>query len=493
MTELWSLRPLWAVLIPFIASILIVFSGSRPNLRESWTVIAALALWFLIGSLLHDFLIGRAALTVLWEIVPGVAFAFHADAAGLVFALVSSTLWIATAFYSIGYARSLNLHSQTRFFSLFAVCLGAAIGIALAENLITFFIFFEILTIATYPLVVHAGTPKAKHAGRLYLVYTLTAGACLLGAIVWTLSLVGHVSFVPQGILPANLPTGVLVGLFTLFTIGFAVKAGLMPFHAWLPIAMVAPTPVSALLHAVAVVKAGAFGYYRMLHFVFGPDVLAQTNLWQVLAWMAAATILISSFIALRQDEIKRRLAYSTIGHLSYILLGAAILVPAGAIGSLLHLANHAMMKITLFFCAGAIHVAAHKDRVSQLDGLGWRMPWTFGAFTVCALGLAGIPGICGFISKWWLCRGTIEAGQPWLMVILLASGVLNLAYLLPIITRGFKPIDHPVTIKEAPLTMLIPLVATAALSIAFGIIAPLIGAQINLAQMSLTNLVSIP
>ncbi|HEX9779723.1 MAG TPA: proton-conducting transporter membrane subunit [bacterium] len=477
--------PAAAVLAPFAAAMLIPFASSRPNLREAITFTAAGALWLLVGWMLWELFRGRIAGGELFALAPGLSLAFRADAFGLMFAAVSSTLWIATSSYSIGYARALSMHAQTRFFAVFAVCLGAAAGIALAANLFTFVIFYEILTLATYPLVVHQGTRKAKVAGRIYLCYALTAGALLLGATAWLWQLTGDLSFRPGGLAPGALDVRTVTWLFVLLSIGFGVKAGVMPLHAWLPVAMIAPTPVSALLHAVAVVKAGVFGYLRLIHFILGPDAMREAGLWEPLAWVAAATILCSSIIALRQDELKRRLAYSTVSHLSYIILGAAMLVPAGQIGALLHLANHAMLKITLFFCAGAIYVAAHKDRVSQLDGLGWRMPVTFGAFAIGALGLAGVPGLCGFISKWWLARATIEAGAPWLMGVLLLSGILNIAYLLPIVTRGFSgPRRGPVL--EAPMTMLVPIVVIAAASVVFGSVAPAIAAQTALGYRAL-------
>lgn len=481
--DLLAFKPFIAVMIPLVASILISMSSRWPNLREGWTFIAAFSLWGFVLSMLWDYLQGAPAGGSILALAPSLTLAFHADGFGLTFALVASTLWVATSFYAIGYARATNMGAQTRFFSMFAICLGSAIGIALAANLFTFLIFYEILTLATYPLVVHAGTPKARRAGRLYLCYALTGGALILGATAWCLFYSGTLEFQPGGFLPNTMSPMTLKILFTCFAIGFGVKAGVMPLHAWLPTAMIAPTPVSALLHAVAVVKAGVFGFLRLIYFVFGPELMQDLNLWQPLAWFAGTTILVSSLIAMRQDELKKRLAYSTIGHLSYIVLAAALLVPSAQIGALMHLANHAMMKITLFFCAGAIYVAAHKTRVSELTGLGWRMPWTFGAFAVGALGLAGTPIICGFVSKWWIIRGAMEHQQPVFMILLLVSGLLNAAYLLPVVTKAFDmKAPRPYLWHEAPLMMLLPLLFTAALSIAFGAILPLIEGQTSLA-----------
>lgn len=481
--DLLAFKPFIAVMIPIVAAVLISVSSRWPNLRECWTIIASLSLWGFTLSMLWDYLQGAPAGGSILALAPSLTLAFHADGFGLTFALVASTLWVATSFYAIGYARSTSMGAQTRFFSLFAVCLGAAIGIALAANLFTFLIWYEVLTLATYPLVVHAGTPKARRAGRMYLVYALTAGALLLGGTAWCLFYSGTVDFQPGGFLPDTMPSLYLKILFAAFAIGFGVKAGVMPLHAWLPNAMIAPTPVSALLHAVAVVKAGVFGYLRLIYFVFGPEMMQSLNLWQPLAWVAGTTIVVSSLIAMRQDELKKRLAYSTVGHLSYIVLAAALLVPSAQVGALLHLANHAMMKITLFFCAGAIYVTAHKTRISEMTGLGWKMPWTFGAFAVGSLGLAGMPLISGFISKWWIIRGAIEFDQPLFMWVLLLSGLLNAAYLLPVVTKAFDmKAPRPYLWHEAPLIMLVPILATAGLSLLFGVIMPLVSGQTDLA-----------
>lgn len=486
MNTMVAFSPALAVGIGILAAVLIGVSGRRPNLRETWTILASIGMFVLVLCTSKIVLAGRSVPVMLWFISPELHLAFRVDALGFGFAVVASGLWILTSWYSIGYLRTLKLPNQTRYFSAFALAMGATIGLAFAQNLLTFVIFYELLTLATYPLVAHKGTPEARRAGRTYLVYTLSGGAALLFATAWTYHLAGRLDFLNLGLLREQAPTQELVWLFGLFAVGFAVKSALMPFHSWLPIAMIAPTPVSALLHAVAVVKAGVFGYLRLIQHVFGPELMRELGVWQPLAWMAAATILGASLIALTQDNLKRRLAYSTIGHLSYIVLGAALLVPSGYTGSVFHLANHAFMKITLFFCAGAIYVTTHHERISELRGLGWRMPWTFGAFTIAALGLSGLPLLCGFISKWWLCRGALEAGQPLLMGVLLLSGVLNAAYLLPIVTRAFDPSARRAGgIREAPLSMRIPLVTTACLTLAFGLIPSWIAIQHRLAWLT--------
>ena len=465
--------PLLAVFVSFAAVPLILLSRRSPNLREFWTLLAAFAKFALVLALLPAALAGRVAEATILEISPGISLMLRADALGIFFALIASGLWILTSFYSIGYVRTNQEGNQTRYFASFAVCLGATVGVALAANLLTFLVFYEILTIATYPLVIHKETVDAVAGGRKYLAYTLTAGVLLLAAIGWTYVSAGTLDFRAGGILAgAGLSPGAVRALFCLFIAGVGVKAGLMPLHSWLPAAMVAPTPVSALLHAVAVVKSGVFGVVRVVGFVFGPELMARYSLDVALAVVAGATILLASFIALRQDNLKRRLAYSTVGHLSYIVLGVALLSPDGFTGGLMHLANHATMKITLFFCAGAIYVNLHKENVSDLDGIGRDMPWTMAAFTVGALGLAGVPPVNGFVSKWLLCVGSLEAGKVAVLAVFLLSGLLNAAYFFPIVHRAFfrRPGEGHHPHGEAPALMVVPICLVALLSVLFGL-----------------------
>lgn len=463
--------PLIAVLVSLVAALLITLSGRRPNLRETWTVMAALAKFAIVLAMLPGVLAGKVPEMTLFTISPSVSLALRVDSAGLIFGLLASLLWIFTSFYSIGYVRSLSEHKQTRYFASFAVCLSATIGIAFSANLLTFFIFYEILTIATYPLVIHKETPTAIAAGRKYLAYLLTSGAVLLLAVVMTHWLADSLTFIPGGFLSAEMGEGGLLLLFILFLIGFGAKAGVMPLHSWLPTAMAAPTPVSALLHAVAVVKAGAFGFIRVSGFVFSPQLLQEIGAANLTALIAGVTILLASLMALRQDNLKRRLAYSTIGHLSYIVLGLVLLAPGALEGGIFHVVTHAVMKITLFFGAGAIYVRTHLENVSQLDGIGRQMPITMGAFALAAMGLAGIPPLSGFVSKWYLAQGTLEAGYPVLLGLLLLSGLLNAGYLFPVVTRAFfGRSDNFTKFSEAPLFMVVPLAFTAALSLFLGI-----------------------
>ncbi|HXG00563.1 MAG TPA: monovalent cation/H+ antiporter subunit D family protein [Bacteroidota bacterium] len=467
-----SLIPLYAVVVSLVAVPLILVSARIANLREFWTIAASCVKFLFVLSLVPDALAGRIAATTLIEISPGINLALKADPLGVFFGLLASGLWVFTSFYSIGYVRGLHEQKQTRYFASFAVCLSATIGIAFSANLLTFLVFYEVLTIATYPLVIHKETPEAISAGRKYLAYTLTAGVILIATTGWTYRLAGSTDFVAGGLLNDSMASGAeMLLLFFLFLAGVGVKAAIMPLHGWLPTAMAAPTPVSALLHAVAVVKSGVFGVMRVVGFVFGPGVMQSFDLNDILLVLAGVTILLASFLALREDNLKRRLAYSTVGHLSYIVLGAALLSPVSFGGGMLHIATHATMKITLFFCAGAIYVAHHKENVSDLDGIGKAMPWTMGAFTVGALGLAGIPPVNGFVSKWLLGAGAVDAQSTASLAILLVSGLLNAGYFFPIILRAFFRESHEFEkYQEASPMMVVPIVATAVLSVLFGL-----------------------
>ncbi len=467
-----SVIPILAVAASLVAVPFILVFSRTPRVREAWTIGAAIAKLGLVLSLLPRALDGDIAVTHLGEIVPGIELALRVDALGMVFALVASGLWILTSIYSIGYVRAAHEGKQTRYFASFAVCLSATIGVAFSANLITFIVFYEILTVATYPLVIHKETPEAIAAGRKYLAYTLTAGVALLAGTVWIYNLAGSLDFVPGGLLadvPASAAT--IRWLFVLFVVGVGVKAAIMPLQAWLPAAMVAPTPVSALLHAVAVVKSGVFGMLRVVGFVFGPSVMTRYDLALPLAIIAGFTILAASILALAQDNLKRRLAYSTVGHLSYIVLAAALVSPEAFVGGVLHITTHATMKITLFFVAGAIYAHAHKENISQLDGIGRAMPWTMTAFAIGSIGLAGLPPINGFESKWLIGAGAASSGQELALIVLLISGVLNAAYFFPIVHRAFlRPSKQYEGMGEASPLMVVPLVTTAALSLVFGL-----------------------
>ncbi|MBP1987900.1 cation:proton antiporter [Halolamina salifodinae] len=442
-----SLRPLAAVLVTAAAILPILASRGRPDLREGWTLLAAVANLAIVGSMVPGVLDGQTYETTVGTLVPGVEFTLQADALGVLFGLVASLLWLITSFYSIGYMRGLDESDQTRYFAAFAGSVASAVGIAFAGNLLVLFVFYELLTVATYPLVSHDETDEARAAGRKYLTYTFGGGVAVLAGAVLIYWLTGTTAFTPGGI--AGL-SGVDLTLarvaFGLLITGFGVKAALMPLHSWLPDAMVAPTPVSGLLHAVAVVKSGIFGIARVVLDVYGPETVAEIGMGLPLAAVAGFTLVVASVIALRQDNLKRRLAFSTVSQLSYIVLGLAVgaaAAPSQAsayalVGGLLHIPAHAFMKLTLFFCAGAIHVETHTDDISDMAGIGKRMPLTITAFGIAALGMAGIPLVAGFVSKYFLLIGTVSAGYLVFTGALLLSGVLNIAYFWPVVYAAF-------------------------------------------------------
>lgn len=439
MAEIISLRPLLAVILPAIGIAGIVLSRRYQNIREGATIITAVSTVAIIASLLPAVLAGNVYITNLGSFVPGVAFTLRADALGTLFALLASFLWVITSFYSIGYMRGLDEHAQTRYFASFAGSVSAAIGVAFASNLIILYIFYELLTVATYPLVTHDESDAARAAGRKYLAYTFGGGVAVLAGIVLVFWSTGTVAFTSGGIASlASIDPLIARGAFALLAGGFGVKAALIPVHSWLPDAMVAPTPVSGLLHAVAVVKSGVFGISRLVLDVYGPETVAQLGVGVPLAVVAAITIVIASVIALRQDNLKRRLAYSTISQLSYIVLGLGLFSPEALIGGLLHIPAHAFMKLTLFFCAGAIHVETHTDNISKMAGIGRRMPLTMSAFAIASVGMAGLPLVAGFVSKWYLLIGSVDAGYPIFAIVLLGSGILNIAYFWPIVYQAF-------------------------------------------------------
>ncbi|MGH9324537.1 MAG: monovalent cation/H+ antiporter subunit D family protein [Vicinamibacteria bacterium] len=483
MEPVFSITPLLAILASAVGALLITATGERrKNLREFWSVAAGVLQFALVLSMIPEVRAGEAPQSVLFRILPGIELGFKVDAFGLLFALGASLLWIAASFYSIGYMRSLEEHAQTRYFTCFALALSATMGVAFSANLFTLFLFYEALTLSTYPLVAHKETAEAKAGARKYVIYLLGAAkVMLIPAIILTYNVAGTLEFRPGGILPASraaLEPTLLYVVFALFLFGFA-KNAVMPFHSWLPAAMVAPTPVSALLHAVAVVKTGVFATLRVFLFVFGPVTMRSLGADQLALVAASVTILAASLLALGQENLKARLAFSTISQLSYIVLGAALLAPSGVLGGIAHITNHAVSKITLFFCAGSIYVSTHKTDVGQTSGLARQMPWTMAAFAIASLSLVGIPPASGFVSKWYLAVGSLERGNPWLLSVLLTSSLITAAYLGPIVYKAYfeEARDgggHEV--REVPW-IVVPLVLTALASLLLGIFPdPVIG-----------------
>ena len=439
MTTVASWLPAAVTLAPFAAVIAIYALADRPDLREAASLITA------AGGFVGMLVIARSALggvvleSALGQIVPGIGLTLRGDPLGVLFGVIASGLWLITTLYSIGYMRGLDEHAQTRYFAAFAASVGAAFGVALSANLLALFIFYEVLTVATYPLVAHDQSPTAQAAGRKYLVYTFGGGVAVFVGTAALYLLTGTVAFTPGGIAAlAAVDAPIAQALFAVLIAGFGVKAALIPVHSWLPDAMVAPTPVSGLLHAVAVVKSGVFGIARVILEVFGPARVDALGVGIPLAVVAAVTIVTASVIALRRDNLKRRLAYSTISQLSYIVLGLALFSPAALLGGLLHIPAHAFMKLTLFFCAGTIHVETHTDNISEMAGIGRRLPLTMGAFGVAVVGMAGLPLVAGFVSKWYLLIGTVEADVPVFAGVLVISGLLNIAYFWPVVYQAF-------------------------------------------------------
>ena len=490
-----SLLPLLAVAVPAVAAPLVYLARSRPNLREGVTLAAAVATLGVV------WLAVRAPGTPVTPLgsVAGVSFALRADAAGLLFALLAATLWVVTSVYSVGYLRTVGEGHQTRYFAAFAASIAATMGVAFATNLFTLFVFYELLTLATYPLVVHAGTTKARAAGRQYIAYTLGGGVAALGGIVLVGVLTGTVTFTPGGIDALGAVDTTLARVaFVLLVVGFGVKTALVPLHGWLPTAMVAPTPVSGLLHAVAVVKSGVFALGRTVLYVFGPETTWDLGLALPLAAAAAATMVVAGVVGLRQDNLKRGLAYSTVSHLAYIALGLALATPVAVFGAFIHVVAHAFMKISLFFAAGLIYVETGEKYVSDLAGVGRRLPMTMTAFAIAAAGLIGFPLVAGFVSKFHLVVGAAASPHPALVVAYLVAGVLKLLYFWPVVYTAFfgrrgsdtSESRHPFApphatdggyveqttwerrslTREASPLLLAPVVATAGLAVLMGL-----------------------
>ena len=454
--------------LPLIGALLTpLFGRLGENVREAVTFVVGGVTFFWVVSLVPAVMDGQRPVLELTEVLPGIGLTLKLEPLGMLFALVASGLWIVTTAYAVGYMRGHHEKNQTRFFACFALAIFAALGVAFAGNLFTLFVFYEVLTLSTYPLVTHHQNEKARAGGRVYLGILLsTSIGFLLLAVIWTWNVAGTLDFVPGGILAGKADTTTLTILLALFAFGIG-KAALMPFHRWLPAAMVAPTPVSALLHAVAVVKAGVFSVMKVIVYVFGIDLLQDTGLSLWLMYVAGGTVLLASLIAMTKDNLKARLAYSTVSQLAYIVLGAALATPWSVIGGSMHIAMHAFGKITLFFCAGAIYVAAHKTEISTMRGIGRVMPVTTFAFMVGALSVIGLPPLGGSWSKWFLALGAAEAEQIVFVAVLMISSLLNIAYLMPIAIRGFlfRPEDAgagPIAVKEAPLFCVVPLCFTA-------------------------------
>ncbi len=475
METLISVKPLLAVLVSGGVAALILMSRGNPNRREAWSIAAAVITFLVVASMAPAILAGNLIEYTLFRILPGVDLAFRVDGIGLLFATTSSFLWVVAAVYCIGYMRTLQEENQTRFYACFAISISAALGVAFSANLFTLFLCYEVLSLCTFPLVIHKETRESWDAGRKYLLYLAGASkTILLAAIVLTYHLTGTLEFDRAGMFSGGESKTLLTVVYFCFLFGFA-KAAVMPVHSWLPAAMVAPTPVSALLHAVAVVKVGAFSIVRVVTDVFGVELMWDLDLGTYTAIVASITILAASAYALSQDNLKMRLAYSTVSQLSYIVLGVALLSVSGMTGGIIHIINHAFSKITLFFCAGSIYAVSHKTHISQLSGIARKMPWTIAAFAIGSLSMIGVPLFAGFISKWYLAVGSIQTENWTVLGVLMISTLLNMAYFAPIVYKAVfedAPEDHGghEDFGEAPLTILVPLLVTAAGTILLGL-----------------------
>ncbi len=484
MESIVSIKPLLAVLAALTGSFLVMLTGKKPNVRESWSFVAAMVMFGIIISMVTTVAPaplgqGKALVYHLFKLLPGVSISFRADAFSMIFALAASFLWIIAVFYSMGYMRGLHEHAQTRFNACFALALFGAMGVAFSDNLLTLYLFYEIVSVCTYPLVAHHQDAESYEGAKKYIIYlTTTAKGLILPAMVLIYVMTGTLDFASNihgGVFPAGSNGTLVTILYICCLLGFA-KNGVMPFHNWLPSAMVAPTPVSALLHAVAVVKVGVFCTTRVMLYVFGTQTMQDLNLGVPTAYFVSFTILTASIIALSKDNLKARLAYSTVSQLSYIILGVSLLTIDGIQGGLVHIANHAFSKITLFFCAGAIYVATHKKSISEMSGLGRAMPFTFAAFAIASLSMIGAPPVAGFVTKWKLLVGAMEMPSHYvgILLVLLASTLLNVAYFAPVTFKAFfgkPPAGEAYTgIKEAPLSMVIPIMIAAVISVVIGI-----------------------
>jgi multicomponent Na+:H+ antiporter subunit D len=482
METIISIRPVIAVLFATVASLLIMATPKKPNLRESWSVLGAIATFLTVLSMTPAVLAGKAFEYTPFVILPGISMKFRVDALGILFGTISSFLWILVTFYNIGYMRTLNEHAQTSYYFCFAVAIVGAVGVAFSGNVFTLYFFYEVITIFTYPLVAHHQDEEAYEGARKYMVYlTGTAKSFLLPAVILTYVLAGTLDFQPSGIVkgifPATANPYLVTLTYILYMAGFA-KAAIMPFHNWLPSAMVAPTPVSALLHAVAVVKAGVFCTSRVMLSVFGVKILNDLNLGIPTAYAASFTILLASIIALTKDDLKARLAYSTVSQLSYVILGVSLLTPNAVTGGLLHIANHAFSKITLFMCAGSIYVALHTKKISEMGGIARQMPFTIAAFSIASLSMIGVPLVCGFVTKWYIALGALQAHASVFLIVLLASTILNTGYFFPVILKtifdkpreGDPAAHHGNAMHEAPMVMVVPLLLTSIFSIVMGL-----------------------
>ena len=480
-----GLTPLLALLVPVVGAAGVALLRRHPPARELCGILAGIAQLGLVATMVPAVRDGGTVSVTLSTFLPEVSIALRADALGIVLAGTAAVLWVLTTVYAMGYFGTAPDPAVTRFHFYLCLTMAATIGVAFSANLITLFLFYEVMTVITYPLVTLTGTPEAIRGGRRYLAYQLgSAIAFLLPAIVLTYIEAGTFDFVPGGIFGPDASGVLLVIVYVFFLLGIA-KAALMPVHSWLPAAMVAPVPVSALLHAVAVVNVGVFCVMRVVLDVYGSDLTGDLGLGVLTLVLTSATILVASLYALRLDNLKGILAYSTIGQLSYMMLGVALLSPAGRTGAILHLVGHSFSKITLFFAVGSIYLATHRALASELRGIGRQLPWTMTAFAIGALSIIGLPPTVGFVAKYFLFVGAVEAGQWAALVVLSVSTLLSAAYYLRILrsalfdapvaahtgsTGATAGLLRPPTVTERGALVVAPMLVTAAVTLLLGV-----------------------
>ncbi|MDP3013827.1 MAG: monovalent cation/H+ antiporter subunit D family protein, partial [Candidatus Subteraquimicrobiales bacterium] len=451
MFEQKSLLPVLTVAFPFLMTLAIFIWGRvSAKLRNYLSILAAIGTFALSLTMVSGSLKGTIFVYKLMQIVPGIWFYFRVDQLGLVFAVTASLLWVLSVTYSVSYME--DEHAQRRYFCFLILCLTWTLGVALSGNLFTFFIFYELFSISTYPLIVHEESPEALAAGKKYMIYILIGAAFVLFSLVFTYVLAGDLTFNKAGLMSMEMGRDKLMVLFWTFVLGFGVKAAIMPMHGWVPDAHpIAPAPFIAILSGI-MVGMGCFGLMRSVFNIIGASIVKELGTGLILAYIVCFTIIVSSLLALEQDNLKRRLAYSTIGQMGYVILGVALLVPYSVWGGILHVVNHAFMKGLLFLCAGTIIKKLGKKNVSEMRGIGQKLPVTMGVFTIAAFSMIGLPPLAGFTSKWFLCLGSIDAPHGIIFVIvLLISSLLGAAYFLPIIYTAFfqKPLGEIETRHE--------------------------------------------
>lgn len=453
--------PVLAVIIPLLFFVVIYMVERRSwRLRNALAVLAPLASFVFLASNYSRVLAGERVLIEFPAILPPLGMSFSVDYLSLLVGLVVSGVWFLVAVYSTEYM--VKEHAKNRYYPFSTLTLAGTMGVVLSGDLFTLFLFFELMSLSAYVLVVHEETAEAMRAGYKYLVLTIIGGLALFFAIIAVFEIAGTVSFASGGFIAEA--SGLAVLAFYGFLIGFGIKAGIVPLHVWLPEAHpVAPSPASALLSGI-MLKTGVYGLIRVVFNVFGREVVRAGGLDTVLLGLAAVTIFLGSAVAIAQDDIKRRLAYSSVGQMGYILLGIGLLQERALIGAIFHIFAHAIMKATLFLSAGAIIYKTGKRRVSEWRGLGREMTVTMVSFTVAALSMIGIPPLVGFVSKWELALGSLDAGSWGFVILLLLSSLMNFIYYFPVIQNTLFGEQHaakevsPKT-RELPLAMLAPIV----------------------------------